>query len=48
MAKFKPAKPKKHTAPAPQGAVPCIVFIVLAIAAVMLLLVFVMRSFSTK
>jgi hypothetical protein len=44
MAKFKPAKAKKPTAPAPQGAIPCVVMVILAIAGVMLLLFFVMKS----
>jgi hypothetical protein len=46
MAKFKPAKAKKPTAPAPQGAIPCVVLVILAIAGVMLLLFFVMKSSS--
>jgi hypothetical protein len=46
MAKFKPAKAKKPTAPAPQGAVPCVILVILAIAGVMLLLFFVMKSSS--
>jgi hypothetical protein len=44
MAKFKPAKAKKQTAPAPQGAIPCVVMVILVIAGVMLLLFFVMKS----
>jgi hypothetical protein len=46
MAKFKPAKAKKRNAPAPQGAIPCVILVILAIAAVMLLLFFVMKSSS--
>jgi hypothetical protein len=46
MAKFKPAKAKKRTAPAPQGAIPCVILVIAAIAAVMLLLFFVMKSSS--
>jgi flagellar basal body-associated protein FliL len=46
MAKYKPAKGKKKAAPAPQGAIPCVILVVLAIAAVMLLLFFVMKSSS--
>jgi len=44
MAKFKPAKAKKQVTPAPQGAIPCVVMVILAIAGVMLLLFFVMKS----
>jgi hypothetical protein len=44
MAKFKPAKAKKPTAPTPQGAIACVVMVILAIAGVMLLLFFVMKS----
>jgi multisubunit Na+/H+ antiporter MnhB subunit len=46
MAKFKPAKAKKPSVPAPQGAIPCVVLVILAIAGVMLLLFFVMKSSS--
>jgi len=46
MAKFKPARAKKSAAPAPQGAIPCVILVVLAIAGVMLLLFFVMKSSS--
>jgi hypothetical protein len=46
MGKFKPAKPKKQTGPAPQGAIPCVILVILAIAGVMLLLFFVMKSSS--
>jgi flagellar basal body-associated protein FliL len=48
MAKFRPAKGRKKTAPTPQGAIPCIVMVVLAIAAVMALLFFVMKSSSSS
>ena len=44
MAKFKPAKAKKRAVPTPQGAIPCVVMVILAIAGVMLLLFFVMKS----
>jgi len=44
MAKYRPAKEKKNNAPAPQGALPCVILVILAIAAVMLLLFLVMRS----
>lgn len=46
MAKFKPAKAKKPTAPAPQGAIPCVILVILVIAGVMLLLFFAMKSSS--
>jgi hypothetical protein len=46
MAKFKPAKAKKQNAPAPQGAVPCVVLVILAIIGVMALLFMVMKSSS--
>jgi hypothetical protein len=46
MAKFRPAKAKKQAAPAPQGAIPCVVLVILAIAGVMLLLFLVMKSSS--
>jgi flagellar basal body-associated protein FliL len=46
MAKFRPAKGKKKTSAAPQGAIPCVVLVILAIAAVMALLFFVMKSSS--
>jgi hypothetical protein len=44
MAKFKPAKPKRKSVPTPQGALPCVILVILAIAGVMLLLVLVMKS----
>jgi hypothetical protein len=44
MAKFKPAKAKRQATPAPQGAIPCVVMVILAIVGVMLLLFFVMKS----
>jgi hypothetical protein len=46
MAKFKPAKAKKQTLPAPQGALPCVILVILAIAGVMLMLFLVMKSSS--
>ena len=46
MAKFKPAKAKKQNAPAPQGAIPCVVMVILAIIGVMALLFFAMKSSS--
>jgi hypothetical protein len=44
MAKFRPARAKKKNVPAPQGALPCVILVVLAIGAVMLLLFLVMKS----
>jgi hypothetical protein len=46
MAKFKPAKAKKPAAPAPQGAIPCVILVILAIAGVMTMLFLVMKSSS--
>jgi hypothetical protein len=46
MAKFRPARAKKKNAPTPQGALPCVILVVLAIGAVMLLLFLVMKSSS--
>lgn len=46
MAKFRPAKAKKQSAPPPQGAIPCVVMVILAIVGVMALLFFVMKSSS--
>jgi uncharacterized membrane protein YidH (DUF202 family) len=46
MAKFKAAKAKRQNAPAPQGAISCVILVILAIAGVMLLLFFVMKSSS--
>jgi hypothetical protein len=46
MAKFRPAKPKKKNAPAPQGGISCVILVILAIAAVMLMLFLVMKSSS--
>jgi len=46
MAKFKPARPKKANTPVPPGGLPCVIFVILAIAAVMALLFFVMKSSS--
>jgi len=44
MAKFKPARAKKQNVPPPQGAIPCVVLLILAITGIMLLLFFVMKS----
>ena len=48
MAKFKPAKAKRKSVPTPQGAIPCIVLVVLGIAGIMLLLFLVMKSSSSN
>jgi hypothetical protein len=48
MAKFKPAKAKRKNAPTPQGALPCVILVILAIAGVMLLLFLVMKSSSSS
>ena len=48
MAKFKTARGKKKIAATPQGAIPCVVMVILAIAAVMLLLFLVMKSSSSS
>jgi len=44
MAKFKPIKPKRKGAPAPPGALPCVVLVILAMGLVMFLLYLVMRN----
>ncbi len=44
MAKFKPAKGKARGTRTPQGAVGCVVLLVLGMVAVMLFLYFAMRS----
>ena len=44
MAKFKPVRAKRAKAPSPQGALPCVILVILAIAGVMALLFFVMKS----
>jgi hypothetical protein len=46
MAKFKPARAKKKSVPQPQGAIPCVILVILAIGAVMTMLFFVMKSSS--
>jgi hypothetical protein len=46
MAKFKPARAKKPAAPAPHGAIPCVILVILAIAGVMTMLFLVMKSSS--
>jgi len=44
MAKFRPARSKKKGTPAPQGGLPCVILIILAMLLVMLFLYWVMRS----
>jgi hypothetical protein len=44
MAKFKPVRPKAKKGPAPQGALGCVILILLGMAAVMLFMYFVMRN----
>jgi hypothetical protein len=46
MAKFRPARAKKDKVPSPQGAIPCVILVILAIAGVMLVLFLVMKSSS--
>jgi hypothetical protein len=44
MAKFKPVRPKPKRGPAPQGALGCVILILLAMAGVMVFMYFVMRN----
>ena len=44
MAKFKPVRAKEKRGPAPQGAMGCVILIVLAIVGVMVFMYFVMRN----
>jgi multisubunit Na+/H+ antiporter MnhB subunit len=44
MAKFRPFKGKRKSAPAPRGAVPCVVLVIGAMALVMFLLFLVMKN----
>jgi hypothetical protein len=44
MAKFRPFKGKRKSAPTPAGAVPCVVLVIGAMALVMLLLYLVMKN----
>ena len=46
MAKFKPVKVKRKAPPVSQGAIPCVILVLLAMALVMLLLFFVMKNSS--
>jgi hypothetical protein len=44
MAKFKPVRAKARKSPAPQGAIGCVVLILLAMIGVMVFMYFVMRN----
>jgi hypothetical protein len=44
MAKFRPVRPRARRGPAPQGAVGCVVLILLGMIGVMLFMYFVMRN----
>ena len=44
MAKFKPAKGKAKAAPRPQGGLPCVVFLILAMFLVMFILYYAMKQ----
>jgi len=44
MAKFKPAKGKPKGARAPQGAIPCVILVILGILLLMLFMYFVMKG----
>ena len=44
MAKFKPVRPKPRKGPAPQGAIGCVVLILLAMIGVMVFMYFVLRG----
>ena len=44
MAKFKPAKGRPKGARAPQGAIPCVILVVLGIFGLMLFMYFVMKG----
>ena len=46
MAKFKPSKGKRRGAPVPQGAVPCVILVISAIALAMLLVFFYLKNAS--
>jgi len=43
MAKFKPVKLKRKTAPLPQGGLPCVILVISAMALVMLFIFLVMK-----
>jgi hypothetical protein len=44
MAKFKPVKPKAKVSGVPQGALPCVVLVILGMVLVMVFLYLVMRT----
>jgi hypothetical protein len=44
MAKFKPVRPKAKKGPAPQGAIGCVVLILLGMIGVMVFMYFVLRG----
>jgi len=44
MAKFKPVRPKGKKGPAPQGAIGCVILILLAMIGVMVFMYFVLRG----
>ncbi|HXA49980.1 MAG TPA: hypothetical protein VNV86_06745 [Candidatus Acidoferrum sp.] len=44
MAKFRPVRPKARKGPVPQGAIGCVVLILLAMVGMMVFLYFVMRN----
>jgi hypothetical protein len=44
MAKFRPVRPKARKGPAPQGAIGCVVLILLAMVGMMVFMYFVMRN----
>ena len=46
MAKFRPVRGKKPRVTAPQGALPCVVLVIIGMTLVMLFLYFVMRNAS--
>jgi hypothetical protein len=43
MAKFKPVKPKRKTAPVPQGGLPCVILVLSAMVLLMLFIYFAMK-----
>ncbi|HKA00509.1 MAG TPA: hypothetical protein VKE70_28550 [Candidatus Solibacter sp.] len=47
MAKFKPVRPKTKTAPRPQGAVGCVVLVILLMIGVAIFLYLVMTSHAS-
>jgi len=47
MAKFKPVRPKSKDAPRPQGAVGCVILVILIMFAIMVFLYLVMKSHAS-